>query len=98
MSTSNESSQASSSARKRVAVLDDHIMMRNGMKVFIDSLPEFECCWEAADCQSAMEKLEKDTPDVMLVDIPPAGPQRAGVRQGRTLHLSRVGDAGRVDA
>ncbi len=55
--------------RKRVALLDDHTMMRGGMKVFIDSLPDFECCWEAGDCKTAMEKLEADMPDIMLVDI-----------------------------
>lgn len=84
MSPSNEHSSASSTTRKRVAVLDDHIMMRNGMKVFIDSLPDFECCWEAADCQSAMEKLEKDTPDVMLVDI--TLPDRNGLEFVKDVH------------
>lgn len=69
---------------KRVAILDDHTMMRNGMKVFIDSLPDFECCWEAADCKTAMEKLEVDLPDIMLVDI--TLPDRNGLEFIKDVH------------
>lgn len=70
--------------RKRVALLDDHTMMRGGMKVFIDSLPDFECCWEAGDCKTAMEKLETDMPDIMLVDI--TLPDRNGLEFIKDVH------------
>jgi DNA-binding NarL/FixJ family response regulator len=70
--------------RKRVAILDDHTMMRNGMKVFIDSLPDFECCWEAGDCKTALEKVEADMPDIMLVDI--TLPDRNGLEFIKDVH------------
>lgn len=70
--------------RKRVAVLDDHTMMRGGMHVFIDSLSGFECCWEAGDCKAAMEKLEVDVPDIMLVDI--TLPDRNGLEFIKDVH------------
>ena len=70
--------------RKRVAILDDHTMMRGGMKVFIDSLPDFVCCWEAGDCRTALTKLEADMPDLMLVDI--TLPDRNGLEFIKDLH------------
>jgi DNA-binding NarL/FixJ family response regulator len=73
-----------SGSRKRVALLDDHTMMRGGMKVFIDSLPDFECCWEAGDCKTALEKLEADMPDIILVDI--TLPDRNGLEFIKDVH------------
>lgn len=85
MSTStNKPSNESPTPRKRVALLDDHTMMRGGVKVFIDSLPDFECCWEAADCKSALEKLEADMPDIILVDI--TLPDRNGLEFIKDVH------------
>ncbi len=71
-------------SRKRVAILDDHTMMRGGMKVFIDSLPDFECCWEAGSCKEAMEKIEADMPDILLVDI--TLPDRNGLEFIKDVH------------
>ncbi len=85
MSTSQpKTPETQGAARKRVALLDDHTMMRNGMKVFIDSLPDFECCWEAADCKTALEKVESDMPDILLVDI--TLPDRNGLEFIKDVH------------
>ncbi len=85
MSTSPTKAPAETTTpRKRVALLDDHTMMRGGMKVFIDSLPDFECCWEAGDCKTAMEKVEADMPDIMLVDI--TLPDRNGLEFIKDVH------------
>ncbi|MFO1485306.1 MAG: response regulator transcription factor [Verrucomicrobiaceae bacterium] len=82
-----EDTSAATSHKKRVAILDDHTMMRGGMRAFIDSLPDFSCCWEAGDCRSAMEKIESDPPDMMLVDI--TLPDRNGLEFIKDLHALR---------
>jgi DNA-binding NarL/FixJ family response regulator len=69
---------------KRIAILDDHTMMRNGMKVFIDSLPDFTCLWEAGDCKTALELLESNMPDILLVDI--TLPDRNGLEFIKDVH------------
>ncbi len=84
MSDQTSSTPANLNERKRVAVLDDHTMMRGGMRVFINSLPGFECCWEAGDCKAAMEKLATDVPDIMLVDI--TLPDRNGLEFIKDVH------------
>jgi DNA-binding NarL/FixJ family response regulator len=85
MSTSSSNPPpATTVARKRVAILDDHTMMRGGMKIFINSLPDFECCWEAGDCKSAMEKIETMLPDILLVDV--TLPDRNGLEFIKDVH------------
>ncbi len=59
-------------------------MMRGGMKVFIDSLPDFACCWEAGDCRTAMMRLQTEMPDLMLVDI--TLPDRNGLEFIKDMH------------
>ncbi len=69
---------------KRVAILDDHTMMRGGMKMFIDGLSGFACCWEAGDCRTASSRIESDMPDLMLVDI--TLPDRNGLEFIKDMH------------
>lgn len=55
--------------RIRVGIVDDHTMMREGIRLFVQSLPDFEFAWGAADANTAIAELEKDPPDVLIVDI-----------------------------
>jgi DNA-binding NarL/FixJ family response regulator len=55
--------------KKRVAIVDDHTMMREGLKQFIDAEPDMEVCWAAASVAEAMSSLERSRPDMMTVDI-----------------------------
>jgi len=70
--------------RKRVAIVDDHTMMRGGMKVFIESLPDFDCCWTAEDAREAMMQVEADLPDVLIMDI--TLPDRNGIEVVKDIH------------
>ncbi|MDZ4289996.1 MAG: response regulator transcription factor [Prosthecobacter sp.] len=53
----------------RVSIVDDHTLVREGMKMFVESLDGFACAWTAADAQEGLRMLEKDLPDVLVVDI-----------------------------
>jgi DNA-binding NarL/FixJ family response regulator len=55
--------------KKRVAIVDDHTMMREGLKQFIDAEPDMEVCWAAASVSEARTALERCRPDMMTVDI-----------------------------
>ena len=54
---------------KRIAIVDDHTMMREGVSTFIDNLDGFTTAWQAVDCADTIRQLEKDIPDVIMVDI-----------------------------
>jgi len=53
----------------RVAVADDHGLVRSGFRVLIDSEPDLEVVGEVADGASAVALARQARPDVMLMDI-----------------------------
>ncbi|QIF04539.1 response regulator transcription factor [Roseimicrobium sp. ORNL1] len=69
---------------QRVAIVDDHTFMREGMKQFIDSLEGFECAWTAPNATDALTQLDTDMPDVLVVDI--TLPGRSGLELIKDVH------------
>jgi DNA-binding NarL/FixJ family response regulator len=64
-------------AAKRIAIVDDHTMMREGWRLFIETSPDLAFAWMAADAAEAVRKVDADTPDVLVVDI--SLPDRSGL-------------------
>jgi DNA-binding NarL/FixJ family response regulator len=64
-------------SRIRVGVVDDHSMMREGIRVFLENLPDFEHAWSAENSTVAMKRLQGDVPDILIVDI--TLPDRHGI-------------------
>lgn len=58
-----------SGAQKRILIVDDHPMMREGLRTVINREPDMRVCGEVENAAQAMEALRKWTPDVALVDI-----------------------------
>lgn len=55
--------------RKRIFVVDDHPVMREGLRDLIRSQASWEVCGEAEDAPDAMAAMQLDPPDVAIVDI-----------------------------
>ena len=55
--------------KKRVVIVEDHTIVREGLKSLIDSLPEFEVVGEAEDGRKAIECAENLSPDLILMDL-----------------------------
>lgn len=53
----------------RVLIADDHPMVRQGLRVFLELEPDLEVVGEAADGAQAAELTEKLLPDVVLLDL-----------------------------
>jgi DNA-binding NarL/FixJ family response regulator len=58
----------------RVFLVDDHAVVRRGMRAFLDMLSDIEVTGEAADGQAALDELgvldkADDLPDVVLMDL-----------------------------
>jgi DNA-binding NarL/FixJ family response regulator len=56
-------------ARKRILVVDDHPMTREGLRGVINREPDFTVCGEAANANQAIEAVQKLAPDLVLTDI-----------------------------
>ena len=72
------------SASCRVALVEDHTIMREGLKLLVGSIGGFELVWMAASAAEAMKMLEQDTPDLLLVDI--TLPDRNGLELIKDVH------------
>ena len=55
--------------RLRVLLADDHVTVRHGLKLLIDSQPDMEVVSEASDGSSAVQQARESMPDVIVMDI-----------------------------
>ena len=53
----------------RVVMIDDHEIVRNGLKHILDGDPEFAVVGEADDGPSGLAAVEATRPDVVLLDV-----------------------------
>jgi len=53
----------------RVLVVDDHPVVRQGLRLLIDHEPDLEVCAEAETAADALEAIAEHKPDVALVDL-----------------------------
>jgi len=56
-------------ARKRILIVDDHPLTREGLRGVINREPDFMVCGEAANAHQAIEAVQKLAPDLVLTDI-----------------------------
>jgi DNA-binding NarL/FixJ family response regulator len=53
----------------RVLIVDDHAVVRTGLKVFLDLQPDMEVVGEAADGSEGVAMARRLEPDVVLMDL-----------------------------
>lgn len=62
--------KAAAAPRKhRVLVIDDHVMVREGVTQIIEHAEDLSVCCTASTANEGLEKLQKHKPDLVLVDI-----------------------------
>ncbi len=58
-----------SGKRTRVLVVDDHAIVRQGLRAILDTEPDIEVVGEAADGREAVRKTLTLRPDVVIMDV-----------------------------
>jgi len=75
----------------RILLADDHVTVRHGLKLLIDSQPDMKVIAEASDGNSAVERAVALKPDVIVMDI--SMPGMNGLVATRTLKQLQPGAA-----
>jgi two-component system response regulator NreC len=70
----------------RILLADDHTVMRRGLRLLLESQPEFSVVAEAADGRQAVEQAEATQPDVAVVDI--AMPNLSGIEAAQRINAA----------
>ncbi len=73
--------------RQRVLVVDDHPMLRAGLRELINKQADLECCGEAGDAGEALSAISRCHPDVLVTDL--SMPGRSGaelIKDALALH------------
>jgi DNA-binding NarL/FixJ family response regulator len=73
--------------RKRILLVDDHAVLREGLVAQINREPDMIVCGEAEDARGALLAAERLVPDLVLADI--ALPGRNGLELIRDLRALR---------
>ncbi|MDX1545440.1 MAG: response regulator transcription factor [Rhodothermales bacterium] len=73
-----------SSQRHRVLLVDDHPIVRRGLRQLFDDEPGFEVCGEAEDAAAAFAEADRLRPDLAVVDLSLKG--TSGIELTRQLH------------
>ena len=68
----------------KVLVVDDHPLMRIGLRSFFMTKPTLEVCDEAATAREALQKIASSMPDVVVLDI--SLPDGSGLDLVRDIH------------
>lgn len=56
-------------SKKRILLVDDHPLLRQGIGQLINQQPDLEVCGEAEDRAGAIAAAERSLPDLVVVDI-----------------------------
>lgn len=60
--------------RKRIVLIDDHLVMRQGLERLLNAGREFVVCEEASNAAEGMEMVREMRPDAVIVDVGLPGP------------------------
>lgn len=56
-------------AKRKVVIVDDHTLFRNGLRILINTLEDYQVTGEAANGKQFLDLLETSLPDLVLLDI-----------------------------
>ncbi|PTN09592.1 response regulator transcription factor [Mangrovibacterium marinum] len=53
----------------KIMLVDDHTLFRNGLRILLNTIDKYEVAGEAGNGQEFLALLEKELPDIVLLDI-----------------------------
>ena len=75
----------------RILIVDDHEVVRQGVRTILKSRPQWEIVGEAANGKQAVEQAEKLDADVIIMDI--TMPEMSGIEATREIAKMKLRSA-----
>ena len=72
----------------RVLIADDHAVVRQGLRTFLEVQDDIEVVGEASDGEEAVKLIEVAAPDVVVMDL--VMPRVDGIEATRQIRASRA--------
>lgn len=85
--TMNGPETTNATGKIRVLLVDDHAILRTGLRLLISAQEDMEVAGEAGSTQEGIELAEKLSPDVALIDL--SLPGEGGIEAIRRIRASR---------
>lgn len=76
--------ESKSRSKKRILIVDDHPMMRQGLSQLVETEKDLTVCGEAQNAAEAIERVNSLKPDLVLVDI--TLPDKNGLELIKDIH------------
>jgi DNA-binding NarL/FixJ family response regulator len=73
--------------RHKILIVDDHEVVRQGVRTILKARPQWEVCGEAMNGREAVDLAGKQDPDVIIMDI--TMPEMSGIEA--TREITRLG-------
>lgn len=75
----------------RVLLVDDHPVVRNGLRLMLRDYSEFDVVAEAESCDDALQKVANLRPDLVLMDINLGHTEKDGIHTTRQIVANHPG-------
>jgi DNA-binding NarL/FixJ family response regulator len=72
----------------RILIVDDHEIVRQGIRTILRARPQWEVCGEATNGREAIEQVRELHPDVIIMDI--TMPQMSGIEATREITKQNI--------
>lgn len=59
----------SKQSKRKVVIVDDHTLFRNGLRILVNTMDDYQVVGEASNGKQFLDLLENDIPDLVLLDI-----------------------------
>lgn len=53
----------------RILIVDDHAVLRSGLRLLINGQPDMEVVGETGEAATALEAVQAQQPDIVLMDL-----------------------------
>jgi DNA-binding NarL/FixJ family response regulator len=74
----------------RIGIVDDHAMVREGLRLILEAQPDFEVIGEASDPTGAFAMAAAQRPDILLVDLTLDGADGVALIKDLTTRHPRI--------